>query len=747
MPPSRRLWNLASSAVLFVVVSALAGVLMAVLVLPAVGAATAVGKGAAGELDRLPVEFDAPAQSQRSKVLDANGDVLAYFYAENRVYVGLDAIAPVMGQAIVAIEDHRFYEHGPLDLTGTIRAFLRNQTAGGVTQGGSTITQQYVKLVQVEEAQKRGDEAAVRAAQASTYARKIAELRYAISVERSLSKDEILERYLNIAYFGDGAYGIQVASQHYFGVPAAKLTLPQAALLAGLVQNPTALNPVADEDAALNRRNVVLNRMSELGLVSAAVVGQAKKVGFDPKKVTSTRNGCVGTAYPFLCDFVYKSLLQAPSLGADAKQRENTVKRGGLTVTTAIDPETQDATQKAVSRVVGATDPLVSVMDMIEPGTGLIVAMAQSRPVMGSARRDGQTYWNYSVSPALGGAQGFQAGSTFKAITAAAALAEGIPLTRRYDARRTMDFSGAAFESCEGQTRVAGDWRVSNSTGTNGVMDMYRATQRSVNTYFVQLALDVGMCDVTEMAEKLGVESSTGSAPISSYDDKPSFTLGTVEVSPLSVAEAYATFASGGIHCNPIIVDEITDASGASREAPDAGCERVISADVANAVNDLLGTVITQGTGARAAIPDGRPQAGKTGTIDSNEAVWFAGYTPEVAGVAMISIDNTRAPFVKSKPGFRRSGVKGYPVPSTRVLLEGSGSGDAGQELWRPAMQSYLRGQPPTPFEPAPASLTRAPADRGLDGPGGTGPGENRGPGQNSRPGENSGPGNGRPGR
>ena len=225
--------------------------------------------------------------------------------------------------------------------------------------------------------------------------------------------------------------------------------------------------------------------------------------------MTTTGNGCQGTDYPFLCDYVYRSLAQTPSLGATAEEREEPIKRGGLTVTTAIDPDTQDTVQDAVSNVVGPTDPLISAMDMIEPGTGLIVAMAQSRPVMGDNAKKGQTYWNYSVSPEMGGAQGFQAGSTFKAFTAAAALEQGIPLSKRYNARPSMDFSGASFESCAGPQQVSGSWRVRNSTGTNGVMDMYRAAERSVNTYFVQLALEVGMCDVVKMAEKLGVESST----------------------------------------------------------------------------------------------------------------------------------------------------------------------------------------------------------------------------------------------
>ncbi len=424
---SRRAGTVASSLLMFTVVSAVCGLLVAGLVMPLVGAATYGSKAAVGQLDNLPVEFDPPAQSQRTKVLDGNGDVLAYFYAENRVYVGLDKIAPVMRQAIVAIEDHRFYEHGPIDATGTLRAFLRNQAAGGVTQGGSSITQQYVKMVQIEKANQIGDEKGIKEAQEGTYSRKIQELRYAISLERKLSKDQILERYLNIAYFGNGAYGVEAAAQYYFASTAAKLTLPQAAMLAGLVQNPNVVNPVADASAALDRRDVVLNRMAELQIVSVATANKAKKQGFNAKAVRPTRNGCLGTEYPFMCDYVYKTLAQTPSLGATVADRENTIKRGGLTITTAIDPETQDVAQKAVSKVVGATDPLISTMNMVEPGTGLIVAMAQSRPVMGGDAKKGETYWNYSVSPALGGAQGFQAGSTFKAFTAAAALEKGTP--------------------------------------------------------------------------------------------------------------------------------------------------------------------------------------------------------------------------------------------------------------------------------------------------------------------------------
>ncbi|BAK38036.1 penicillin-binding protein [Microlunatus phosphovorus NM-1] len=712
----KRVGGVAYSLVMFIVVSVLSGVLIAGLFVPIAGLAGVSSKAAAEELGNLPAELETPIPPTRSKVLMGNGKVLAYFYDENRIYVKLDKIAPVMRQAQLAIEDHRFYEHGALDLRGTMRALVRN-SAGGETQGGSSISQQYVKMVQIEACQ--GDRECIADAQRSSgpegYKRKIRELRYAIALEKRFSKDQILERYLNIAYYGEGAYGVEAAARHYFSKNASELNLSEAALLAGLVQNPDANNPVDNPGAASDRRDVVLNRMAspELKLITPQQAAAAKKQKFNPKKVKHTRAGCVGTKYPFLCDYVYQTLKTMPSLGKTVKDRENLVKRGGLTIQTAIDPKTQDAAEKAVAKVVGPTDPLISTMNMIQPGTGLILAMAQSRPVMGTDTKKGESYWNYAVDPKMGGTQGYQAGSTFKAFTAAAALERGIPLSKRFNARASMEFGGKSFETCNGREQVYGRWNVKNSTGANGNMNMYRGAQMSVNTYFVQLEMTTGMCRVTKMAKKLGLKLGTTDRDIVKYyQHTPSFTLGSVEVSPLSMTEAYATFAARGIHCDPIIIESVTTRTKKKLEVPDGNCKRVMSKDVADGMNKLLASVITKGTGTRARTSDGRPQAGKTGTIDSNEAVWFAGYTPDVAGVAMISIDNRKKPFIKSKKAkatgqFRRQGVKYYRVPSTGVYLEGSGGGDAGQKIWKPTMEKYLDGVPRTSFKSPPSRIER----------------------------------------
>lgn len=694
----KRLGTVTGAGLMFGVVSVLCGLLVAGLVIPFAAASGFGAQAANKQLSNVPTNLTLPPQAQRSKVLDVNGDVLAYFYDENRVYVSLGRIAPVMRKALLSIEDHRFYEHGAFDPKGTLRAFVSNQAAGGTVQGGSSITQQYVKMVLVNEATLAGDKQAVQDAQTTTYERKITELRYAIALEKKLSKDQILERYLNLAYFGDGAYGVEAAARHYFGTSAAALTLPQAAMLAGLVQSPDAYNPVQHPEAGIDRRNDVLNRMAELDEVTTRAAQAASKTGFHPTKVKQVRTGCVDTDYPFLCDYVRRSLLSTPSLGETKEEREKLIDRGGLTVRTAIDPKTQDMAQRSVSKMIGPKDPLISTMDMIQPGTGLIVAMAQSRPVMGGDAGKGQTYFNYSVPQSMGGGQGFQAGSTFKAFTAAAALQDGTPIAKTFDAKRNMNFSGKDFDTCQRRTSVNGDWKVTNSTGVSGKMDLAKATAWSVNTYFVQLELATGMCDVTRMASRLGVKSSVDSAPIESYDDKPSFTLGTVEVSPMSMSEAYATLASGGIHCNPIIVSKITTPAGKDLQAPSADCKRVISSDVARATSKVLSGVVTRGSATKARLADHRPMAGKTGTIDSNAAVWFVGYTPEVAGAAMIAVDNTRSPFNKGKPGYRSKGLKGYRVPSTDVYLSGSGGGDAGPGIWKPAVTEYLADKPKTSF-------------------------------------------------
>ena len=291
-------------------------------------------------------------------------------------------------------------------------------------------------------------------------------------------------------------------------------------------------------------------------------------------------------------------------------------------------------------------------MNMIQPGTGLIIAMAQSRPVMGSNAKKGQTYWNLAVDPAMGGIQGYQAGSTFKVFTIAAALEKGIPISKKFNARSPMNFSGRSIQSCHGRRRVSTGAGVSATpSGHSRTIGHDRGAPSSPSTPTSSSSSWPPACAGSRRWPRRPASRSARAAAgdiVDYYQDKPSFTLGSVEVSPLSMAEAYATFAARGIHCDPMIVSKITTRANKNLGRRDANCRRVIDKEVADGVNKMLRRSMDKGTGKRAKIYDGRDIAGKTGTINSNEAVWFAGYTPEIAGVAMISIDNTKKPFIKS---------------------------------------------------------------------------------------------------
>lgn len=674
--------------------SVLCGALVAGLLLPG---ALILGMGArhaANALERLPAELTLAPQMQRSRILLKDGSTLAEFYDQNRVYDKLADISPLMQKAQVAIEDNRFYEHGPIYLQGTLRALVRN-SAGGATQGGSTLTQQYVKQSLIENALANNDPHAVADAQAQTLTRKVRELRYSIAIEKRFTKDEILERYLNIAYYGDNSYGVEAAARHYFDTTAQKLTLDQAAMLAGIVQNPTAFNPVVHPQASMHRRNIVLNRMAQLHVVTQAQADAAKQVVFTTAHVRTANKGCFGTRFPFICQYAYNTIINSmTSLGHTRQERIDALNRDGLTIRTVIDPAAQTRAQDALSSYVAGSDPVIAVGATIEPSTGLITSMAQNRHQMGSGK--GQTWINYAVEPSMGGAEGFQAGSTFKAFTMAAALAKGMSASGTfYDAPKVLNLGGQQFAGCQGNVT----WRtdIHNSTPQSGRMNMITAARYSVNTYFAQLELHAGLCASEQMADAAGVHTASGST-LADFN-QPSFTLGSAEVTPLSMASAYATFANHGVHCDPIILASAITQNGRTAAVPPANCRQVMPAGVANGVTAVLRQVMLgNATGEVARIPGRQYQAGKTGTTDSHEAVWFDGYTPQMAGVGMIAAD-------KMDPRFRGQtsrSITGLYVHGTSCSqgcqVQGHGGTDAGAHIWRPMMDAVLQGLPDTPF-------------------------------------------------
>ena len=665
------------SVVMFLGVSVLSGALAAGLAIPFAGLAGFTTEKTSDTLQDLPQHFDEVPLKQKSTILAADGSVIATLAERNRVPVKLSAVAPIMQKAMVAIEDDRFYEHGALDLKGTLRALVRNQNQGSVQQGGSSITQQYVKMSLIEKANTPEE---VAAATAETYQRKITELRYAIAVEKEYSKNEILEKYLNLANFGDGAWGIEAAALHYFSVHASQLTLPQAALLAGLVKNPTGYDPTNNPKRAKDRRDVVIRRMLELKVISTnqANVGLRTPV-IDLNKVKPITRGCANSRFPFYCEYVVAQLKNNPTFGKTAADRATYLQTAGLTIRTSLDPKIQAAAQKSIDEHSKPTDSAIAAITIVEPGTGLVKAMVQSKPYGG---KKNQTSYNYNVEKSYpGGYGGFQNGSTMKAFTIAAAIQKGFPLNYKINSPNQINLSGKKFSTCDGTTS-APDYTPGNSTKNVPEPTMIQAAQKSTNTYFLLLSQQVGLCPIARIASSLGLYNAQSGDPL---DQVPSMTLGVGYVTPVQMASAYAAFAARGMYCKPWLVTSIKNSSGKSINAPGADCKQALSPDVADGVNAVLHQVMQPG-GTGAKLNFGKSDlAGKTGTISDNLAVWYAGYSSKLAAASVVA---------DASPPYRN--LIGQTLDGNK-MYDASGSGTAGP-LWETAMQGALRGYPTTHF-------------------------------------------------
>jgi membrane peptidoglycan carboxypeptidase len=666
-----------------VTVSAVGGVLAAALVLPAVGATGILTRNAALKFDSLSTQTFGQLP-QRSEILDRNGHLLAYVYnvdqpyyygpgdvkslnvsGIDRVPVSYSQIAPVMVDAIVAIEDSRYWEHGAIDIKGTFRALVNNLQHRAV-QGGSTIAQQYVKNLLILSAP---DPQQAQAASTDTITRKLKELRLAIAIEHQQSKEQILTGYLNDAYFGNLAYGVEVAAETYFHTTAAKLTLQQAALLAGLVENPSADDPIANPSTALERRNTVLARMAQLGVITQAKAQVTEKLTLG-LHVAVPQNGCTSQSASyaaFYCDYAEQVILRDSTLGKTPADRANLLATGGLKIYTTLDPKDQQAADNAVSYIAPPHDRAVNparnaiAEAIVQPGTGQIRAIAEDRTYGGRTSR-GETTVDYAVGPQYGGGEGVQIGSTGKVFTMVAALEQNIPFGFSMHVNGTAVVNG--FTNCAGAPAgqgpapnyTPGQWSLTNDQGElgSGSYTLYTGTTASINTFFAPLEKQVGLCNTVKTADTMGLTWPDGVSMLKSdpyltwldsqqsghhvtrhsADNDPSFTLGADNVTPLSVAAADATLAARGVSCAPIAIDKIVKGNGASLPVPSAGCHQALSATVADAANYILAGDLLPGGTAGPPNNDrsiGRPAASKTGTSDQYTAAFFAGYTPDLA--------------------------------------------------------------------------------------------------------------------
>jgi membrane peptidoglycan carboxypeptidase len=665
----------------FLGVSVLAGAVMAGIALPAVGALGLAAKGTVESFDELPVNMKTPPLSQRTTILDADGGQIATVYSRDRTVVDLKDISPYMQKAIIAIEDSRFYQHGAIDLKGVLRALNKNAQTGGVAEGASTLTQQYVKNVFVEEA--GDDPTKVAQATQQTIGRKIRELKYAIQVEEELGKKKILENYLNITFFGQQAYGIEAAAQRYFSKSAKDLNIPESALLAGIVQSPSRYDPVNDEREATKRRNVVLQRMAEVGDISEAEAERASKAPLG-LRVSQPKNGCITavSGAGFFCDYVREVFLNDPVFGKTKKDRARIWNQGGLTIRTTLDPQAQQSVQDSVQQHVNKSDSVAAAVTLVEPGTGKILGMGQSKPY-GNGKNE--TEINYSAGSDRGGSTyGFPTGSTFKPFVAAAALEEGRPPTQEYASPYEMPYPDPV-RTCSGKPwmNTSGATVPNEDKSEVGPYRLKEAMAKSVNTYFVQMVADIGLCPVMKMTDALQVVQGNGER----LPEVPAISLGSKGVSPLTMASAYAAFASRGMYCTPIAIESITQKVGDrqnSLEVPKSTCSRAMSEKTADTVNTLLRGVVDSGTGQKAGLTD-RDNAGKTGTTDERKNAWFVGYTPKLSGAVWVGSATQQVKMINiSIGGSWHDKVYGGSVPGP---------------IWRDAMTGALSGKDSGSFD------------------------------------------------
>lgn len=633
----------------FALASVLAGGLIAGFVVPVAGATGQLAQGGVSYFDSLPSTVVAPVLPEKSTMYYSDGKtVMANFFVENRVIVPLSQIAPVMRQAIVAIEDSRFYTEGGVDPKGVLRAAVNN-ALGKQVQGASTLTEQYIKNLNVERAYAAGDTAAEQQATARSMSRKLQEMRQAIELAKIQTKDQILSNYLNIALFGDSTYGIEAAAEYYFSVHASQLSLVQAATLAGMVQAPSLYDPFSPDAKArargLQRRNEVLNRMYQLGDITQPQYQQAKTLPLVTHR-NRPANGCItaGSA-AYFCDYVLHTIELDPGfagLGKTAAERRDAITRGGLKIVTTLSPSMQQhAWAQVTAKVpVGDSSHVVAAADTVQPGTGRILAMTQSTLYDPNGKR-GHTELNYSVDKEYGGSLGFQTGSTFKAFTLATWLADGRSLSDQVDASAdSMPFSD--FTAC-GHHLTGGTYSYGNSEpGVSGKMSVADATANSVNKAFVAMETQLDLCDIADTATRLGVHLAAPQKICASKPSQevpwcvPSLTLGPANIAPLTMATAYAGFAANGTYCSPVSVLSLVDRSGKSVSVPQTQCRQAIGPDIASGVTSALRNVLTAGTAAGQAL-SGRDSAGKTGTTDASTDTWFVGYTTQLTTAVWVA--------------------------------------------------------------------------------------------------------------
>jgi len=745
---------------MFVVMSVLAGMLVAVAVTPAVAVAGESTSGAVAFFEDLPSYLDVQTPQQVSSVYATKGGKqvkIASFYAENRTNVTADQMADTLKQAAIDTEDPRYYDEGGIDVLGTLRGVAAT-VVGGDVQGGSSITQQYVKNVLVQQCEEltgkdqaataKKVEACYQDAAGVTPQRKLQEMRYAIAVNKKYSKDDILTGYLNIVGLGGRVYGAEAGAEYYFGVHAKDLSLVQSATLVAILNNPSNLRidvPSDKDNGSANgyaltkeRRDYVLRRMQAHGSITKAAMTKAIATPVTPK-ITETANGCSTAATNedagYFCDYVRDQVLQDPAFGKTAAARIATLDTKGLQIHTSLDLDLQSRAQTALSTYVPSTMAGVDVGGSnvtVEPGTGRIMSMVQNTSyTQGDNAAAGSTAVNYSADSGYGNSGGFQTGSTYKVFTLAEWLATGHTLSESVSTTEHTFQNSEFTNSC--QNVSGGTWPVANAESVPASMTVQAATVESINTAFGAMGKQLDLCKIAQLAQSMGIHRADGGA----LGQTPSSILGVNELSPIDLAEAYAGFANGGVVCTPTAIDSVTESDGTKITPTPSSCTQGVSADVAGTVDYALQGVLSgSGTAASANPGDSVPKFAKTGTTDGDVQNWLVASSTKYTNATWIgnvqgNVSLANWPFLQGTTGYSAKfgvgksmmayldqtvGGDALPAPSQAMIGQASHSSrsqssqsSSGSSSGQGASQAD-QTTPTTPTQPTAPSAPAAPA-------------------------------------
>ena len=628
--------------------SVVAALLLVAGVTPVVAAAGAGARATVAVFSDLPDFIEIGTLSQRNVLFaarDGRQVPFATLYDQNRVILPADKISQTLKDAAVAGEDHRYFEHDGVDFLSVGRAVIDSINGGfGSGGGGSTLTMQLVRNILVTRATElEGPDtraAALRQATRESAGRKLTEMKFALALEKRYSKSEILAAYLNIAYFGSGAYGVEAASQFYYGKGGHDLTVAEAASLVAIVQSPDERNLAAASHYPANkaRRDVILSALRADGMIDdAATTAAIATPVVDYVHVTPPTQGCLAVTEPGAaqwCDLISRVAPTLPALGATTKERSATWRAGGLEIHTTLDLDLTATAKRQLTTYAPNTESrydLGGVVTSVEAATGRVIALTQNKEFDNTAvgRGSAATSVNYAVDESLGSSGGFQPGSTYKPFTLLEWLKTGHRLSESVDAT-PRTFSPMTVCGARETNRFA----PRNDDGGNpGRVTAERATIRSINTAYVAMAQQLDLCKIRDTAASLGVHPARGGQ----LSAVPASVLGAGDtVAPLTMAAAFAALANGGVACSPVFVDSITMPDGRSTRGQSGDCHRAVDSTVAAEATSALQKVFTAGTATAGNPRDGVPIMGKTGTTDGAEQTWLVGGSTRVVTAAWV---------------------------------------------------------------------------------------------------------------